>query len=252
MKEKIHNLFALRHIPELIVWAGLDKDAGFLSKLEQLQLSIYDLDKYLEQNWAQDQGRINDLWETIYSKLSPLGIKDSEKEHLCRHIKKYEILERGLRHGHLLSRMPIRNAYMIKSCDVKLVRQLVFIHSHDLLSTHMESDWILFDLFSEVLDDLSDVNEDMQTFNGNRFLISLIEGEQEDAFYEYRRFLLQLKKELDHLPEEGLTIEQKHIRSWTGRICDATQDLLITRESETGDFDPAETALGRQLSERVH
>lgn len=251
MKEKIHSLFALRHIPELIAWSGLDKDGEFASKLEQLQMAIYDLDKYLEQNWAQDQDHVNDLWKTIYSNLSQFGIKDSEKEHLCRHIKKYEILERGLRHGHLLSRMPIRNAYIIKSCDVKLNRHLVFMHAPGLSSTHQESDWILFDLFSEINDDLSDVYEDMKAYNGNRFLISLIEREPEDAFHEYRRFLIQLEQEFNHMPEEGLTSEQIQIRSWTRRVCKTTQDLLSARESDLSNFDPSETALGRQLSESV-
>ena len=249
--EKIRSLFAFRHIPELIEWCHADQPDTLLKGLEHLQSAIYELDSYLESNWELENGSIDQYWQDIFGSLHDLGVKEEEYAHLTRNIRKYEILERGIRQGHSLSRLPIRNAYVIKSCDVKLMRQLCFEKYPNLALTHHEDDWILFDLFTEVHDDLSDVYEDASTYNGNRFLITCIEHGPEEAVSSYRGFLDKLEIELAHFPSSGNSEQCALIHTWTREVAHATSALLAQMPPELEAFDFSESLLSRKLVEAV-
>jgi hypothetical protein len=89
--------------------------------------------------------------------------------------------------------MPIGLFYRAKTCDVRLMRRLIWAAYHEPASV-ITTLWSLFDILGEVLDDLADVEEDRMTYNGNRFAFFARQHGSDAAIQEYRRFVDELSE----------------------------------------------------------
>jgi len=173
LREKIIALFEYRQLPELISFGWTKWDEDYYEKLINLQFHIYKLDHELETNWEVDLSIINDRWEKIYDALDALDIPRKSHDSFCRHIYKYQKHELDIRKQKLPTRLSMEYFYFYKSCDVKLLRKIIYKNNPELSKAIKESQWRLFDLVTEINDDVEDLQEDVSTINGNRFLISL-------------------------------------------------------------------------------
>ena len=188
--EKIVELFNYRQFPFLYQLTGEKMEVldEFNRKLIELQASIYYLDAYLESSWHIDDQRLASYWLKIASCLSEFGIDPLGQKNYIKHILKYQRHELQLRSGLLPHRLSMEYFYFYKSCDVKLIRRLIY-ENFPILNTHMTlSEWRYFDLITEVNDDVVDIFEDMSTINCNRFLLSSVDMSKGEVFDLFENF----------------------------------------------------------------
>lgn len=223
MREKIIALFEYRQLPELIKYGGRELDEVFYEKLINLQFHIYKLDHELERNWKVDPSVIEDRWKQIYEALSDLGIPQKLHDKFCRHIYKYQKHELELRKGKLPTRLSMEYFYFYKSCDVKLLRKIIYIQNPNLAKAIKESDWRLFDLVTEINDDIDDLQEDTQTINGNRFLISLKQFGFEKTKATFTAFINEIDQRNN---EQEVSIGSINVSAWTKTQVNETLNLI--------------------------
>ncbi|MBK8053771.1 MAG: hypothetical protein IPK35_11010 [Saprospiraceae bacterium] len=204
LKQKIEVLMEYRLFPLLFDESTLPKEEKrkFYDRLIDLQSAIYLLDAHLEANWEVDEQVLQSHWSNITDKLCQLGIKQENAGAYLSHIKKYEKHELELRKGKSPLRFDLEYFYFYKSCDVKLLRRLIFEKMHLEKTCGALADWRYYDLITEVNDDVEDLIEDLQFINGNRFLISLLKSGKEKTYEEYAAFMNQIivkaETKLDH------------------------------------------------------
>lgn len=188
---KIEGLFLYRMFDSLYHISGKENSdiSDFHNKLKCLQSSIYHLDAHLEENWNLDENVLLKKWAAIYESLSLFGITNEDSESYCKHIKRYEKHEMQIREGKMPERYTMEYFYFYKSCDVKLLRRLIY---EKLLLNKVKfiaSEWRWFDLITEVNDDVEDLFEDLDFINGNRFLISIIAKGKSKTKIEFESFI---------------------------------------------------------------
>jgi hypothetical protein len=190
LRKKIIDLFEYRLFPRLIEDGTNDKDSSeFYERLIQLQSAIYHLDAHLEANWHTDFTKLAWHWDRIKDKLEDFGIDDTNSGQYLRHIYKYEKHELELRTGKSPLRFDPQYFYFYKSCDVKLLRRLIYEHYKLSPSCGKLADWRYYDLVTEVNDDIEDVFEDLDYINGNRFLLTILREGREETQYIFQSFL---------------------------------------------------------------
>lgn len=192
---KIEDLFEYRLFPNLFsLNEVIDADAKaiFHRQLVDLQSAIYYLDAHLEANWELNQEVLQWHWNNISSKLSAMNIPINRHHEYVNHIRKYEKHETELRVGKSPLRFDMEYFYFYKSCDVKLLRRLIFEKLSLGGAAGSLSDWRYYDLVTEVNDDVEDVFEDLDFINGNRFLISIHTVGKQDTFGIFNQFLDQI------------------------------------------------------------
>lgn len=192
---KIRTLFAYRdfdHLYELGGLVGAKKDR-LEENLIRLQQDIYFLDEYLESNWELEASELKLYWNHIHQSLSNLGVPSSEYDNYSAHIYKYQHHESQLRTKKDLLRLSMEYFYFYKSCDVKLLRRLIYNHAPKISKYYSLSDWRCFDLITEVNDDVEDLVEDMQTINGNRLQMIINKQGVEKAKSEFLAFMEQIE-----------------------------------------------------------
>lgn len=204
LRSKIIELFEYRDLPNIIK-LGNDGvfDESFYEGLIQLQADIYYLDHVLETNWEVDMDEVDEKWKAIHGSLRNLGVDESDVDAYCAHIYKYQKHELEIRQARYPMRLSMEYFYFYKSCDVKLMRRLIYDRYPSLHKLCKLSEWRLFDLVTEIDDDVEDVYEDMTTINGNRFLLSLLKlgnKETNEIFSDYLQELLGRAKALDESP----------------------------------------------------
>ncbi len=219
--EKIKELFTYRRIPWLIEKAGLEK-TDIYDKLMSLQKVIFEYDKYLEENWELDQVIIDQKWGAIVSEMRLWGLDDAEIERELEQIAVYARNEQSTRTGTILMDIPIRYFYYYKSCDVRLMRRLILYRTGERI--HNIHQWMGFDWITEVNDDLTDVEEDRGTYNGNRFLSAIDTRGIGHAKDEYRRFIDDLEEWVNLTQMESAQVRQ--IVSWSREEIEETRNLL--------------------------
>lgn len=176
LDKKIDELFEYRRLPYLIETGGANKKEAktLYAKLKSLQRAIYFLDDYLESNWKCTKSGLSKHWKVIDSCLNlEFGLPKTKLADYTKHIKTYQKHELQLREYKLPTRLDMEYFYFYKSCDVKLIRRLICDQLPKLNALYPASDWRVFDLITEINDDVEDIFEDMLTINGNRVLISL-------------------------------------------------------------------------------
>lgn len=224
LDQKIEELFSYRRFPELYRIAGIsgEEQQTFHNKLKKLQTSIYHLDAHLEENWILDESVLADRWEQIYLDLQDFGIGQSDVEKYCIHIRRYERHEKQLRQGILPQKYSMEYFYFYKSCDVKLMRRLIFEHFPSLKKLFYLSEWRWFDLITEVNDDIADLFEDLDFINGNSFLICLIQSGRQVTEKSFSDFI-------DYIETKN-NLADRSRSEWSNAIFEMTnENILLTR-----------------------
>ena len=156
-KNKIVSLFEYRKLPQLIgKLDGVDKK-GLYNKLIEVQRAIYDLDAYLESRWTLQDRILKDLWNNILSAVKECGYDDKGAENITKSIRRYQLHEMQLRDNKLPLRLQAEYYYFYKSCDIRLMRQIIYDQSLELRKKHSVTDWRYYDLVTEVNDDVTDI-----------------------------------------------------------------------------------------------
>lgn len=189
MRRKILELFEYRRLPEIITEGNGTMDEMFYDKLIALQNAIYELDEVLETEWLDNRAHLDDKWALINKHLLDLGVAESDLPDYTYNIKTYEKHELDIRRGKMPMQLDIEYFYYFKSCDVKLIRRLIYDRYPHLADSILLEDWRLFDLVTEVNDDVEDLYEDFETINGNRFLLSLAHFGRDRTARYFHNFL---------------------------------------------------------------
>ncbi|MDX1685099.1 MAG: hypothetical protein R3275_07670 [Saprospiraceae bacterium] len=192
IQKKISELFEYRRLPWMLEqeFDQIDSRRKFLNVLKDLQYVIFLYDKQLESSWELDHDLLSIKWKDIELSLSQLLGPEERLQDYLSEIQIYAENEMRMRQGFLLSDIAIETFYYYKSCDVRLMRRLILERacSEDEAKERL-ADWRLYDLVAEVNDDVMDLEEDVDTFNGNRFLHGMRYGEVRSTHQEYLRFL---------------------------------------------------------------
>jgi len=235
LRSKIIELFEYRELPKLIAYGGQKWDEQFYEDLIQLQYDIYKLDHELETNWKVDMSIIEARWKAIHKDLGVLGVSASEYDKYSNHIYKYQKHEIGIRDGKLPTRLSMEYFYFYKSCDVKLLRKLIYDRNPELAKVIRTSEWRTFDLVTEINDDVVDLQEDTTTINGNRFLISLLQFGKEKTVKIFNDFLDEMdvrNKALNVKSIEGVEFVE-----WTDTQIKETKELVVSQAACVDDLD---------------
>ena len=229
LREKIDALFDLRMIPWLLDSGNMVDRGAFLEKLIKLQVSIYALDHHLETNWILTRKDLKPFWITIYRDLEGFGLTDYQQRTWSSEIMRYQTRELALRRGLSPARHPMKALYYYKSCDVRLMRNLIYREAPDLEQIMPFGNWHEFDLITEVNDDVEDIYEDLEILNGNRFLFSLFEFGMESSEERYRSFVEEQAYALRVRLENRQDIGSRFIVDSTESVAQYTNALLLDR-----------------------
>lgn len=232
LQDKILSLFELRKLPYLAKLNNVGDDKLW-QQLIDLQASIYYFDHYLENNWILNQKEISEHWNLIYSELKKLGYSDEEAVKKCAHIHRYAIHESQLRESKTPLRLNFEYFYYYKSCDVRLMREILFQKSNAPAFLRNISDWRYFDLITEIYDDVEDVFEDVSSINANAFLISMIKKGKaytQASFFELIELILE--KAQNRTMKFNNEIN-KNILEWTIEMAADTKDLIKKQIDQT-------------------
>lgn len=226
LRHKILELFEYRKLPQMAQRLRVD-GAIYPERLIRLQEAIFKYDQHLEQNWEFDEEELEQLWFDMKFALKSLGYNEDELDDLLSQIHIYAKNEKSVRNDLYLSDLPIKYFYYYKSCDVRLMRRILLDHAQ-VRDDWACRDWILFDWVTEVNDDVADVREDIETFNGNRFLECLRRVGVSQTLRSYDDFLIYIKNQNMRRKEECM---KSRWGSWiwesTLDEVEATRKLLI-------------------------
>lgn len=164
------QLLNFRKIPYYAKLCGLNerKRLDAMIRIHSLQEAIYDLDSYGEKNWFIDRIRINEIWEKIDEEIDDFDIRRSSIRYAIEDLKKYQEIEIHLRERQFPLDVPLLEFYKTKTCDIRLERAIIEQMSQSGISRLLNEAWLLFDIISEVQDDLEDYWEDLGSYNFNR------------------------------------------------------------------------------------
>jgi hypothetical protein len=235
LRNKIIELFEYRELPKLIAYGGQPWDSKFYEDLIQLQYDIYKLDHELETNWNVDMSIIEARWQEIHKDLSVLGVSSDYYDKYSNHIYKYQKHELGIRDGKLPTRLSMEYFYFYKSCDVKLLRRLIYDRNAALAKVIKPSEWRTFDLVTEVNDDVVDLQEDTTTINGNRFLISLLQFGKKKTVQIFNDFLDEM--DVRNRALDVKSIEGVEFIEWTDSQIRETKELVVSQAALVDGLD---------------
>jgi hypothetical protein len=235
---KITDLMDYRMLPDLIdlVEQDTDKKRQLISKLVDLQVAIYDLDHYLETHWQLSEDHLETYWVPIYDALDAAGVPRNEHSRYAAHILKYQKHEMQLRDLVLPTRLDMQYFYFYKSCDVKLLRRIIMLHYPALAKMYRPADWRVFDMITEVDDDVEDVLEDRETINGNRYLISIWQHGFDHTQQAFAAFLDMVEDMMQKRFGSQSTTFHSDLLAWSRAALDSTRTrLLTTSEPDLSD-----------------
>ncbi len=224
---KIDELFAFRQITALIGMADPPADPSWTEKLKQLQYSIYLLDAFLEGEWDLDPDERKKRWADIHAALADLGYEGRPARRLLKEIRRYERIERDCRKDKWPTRIGFRKFYTTKSCDVRLMRRLVYLEHPSLANNWPEDTWRFFDRVAEVHDDVEDLREDLETLNANRFLVALLRDGIPATHARYAAFITKtLQQATRHFTGLAPDDPALQVAALTADMGQQTTDLL--------------------------
>lgn len=237
IREKISELFSFRKLSDVLLESGQAVTPSFKEDLETLQLRIYLLDAYLESNWDLDPREIERLWEGISGSLEAMHFAPKEIKKLVREIKRYESIERKCRKDRWPTSVSFTKFYTTKSCDVRLIRHLIYTAAPALQQVWNEDAWMYYDQITEVYDDIADLIEDLPTYNANRFLVSWLRAGQQETEKKYRKQVKRMaRKAKKYFQNHPHASRHEELCQWTLKSAEETLELL----SRTMDnHDPA-------------
>jgi hypothetical protein len=236
IKDKIQALFSYRKLTELLQQSQLSKDKDFVGHLVDIQFQIYLLDAYLEGQWDMEKARLKSCWDSIRESLSKLNYSPAQIDSLLSEIKVYERIERDCRKGKWPTRISFRKFYTTKSCDVRLMRHLIYDACPELKASWKENAWETYDLITEINDDIADIAEDLTTYNANRFLISVLRKGNLKTAKQYHTYILKITARANDYFKKHLEAgESPRLLEWTLVRSQETLELL---ESTIAHTDP--------------
>lgn len=236
IREKINILFSYRKLTTLLHLTGLEHDKSFTAGLIDLQLNIYLLDAYLESVWQLDDTILEERWQSIYQSMERLGFQKTKSKKWLKEIRLYERIEKNSRRNKWPTRVPFRTFYTIKSCDVRLIRQLIYAQAPTLKKEWKQSSWAYYDMITEINDDITDVREDLPTYNGNRFLISILRKGLAPTMTTYERKIDRLMTESEKY--FGRCIDDSAYAQMNAWTLESAVDTLNYLRSIPEAFDP--------------
>jgi len=225
-KVKIDDLFAYRLLPWLLSLSNIKAPSAFLRKLKALQTKIYLLDHYLETNWNLEEKELAAFWEAIYRNLEAFDLSREEAVQMVKQIERYQSHEISMRDDKSPTRFTIRHFYYYKSCDVKLMRTLIYRADPNLEKIVRKTDWTDFDLITEVNDDITDLQEDMKIYNANRFMFQLIETGKTATGKAFRSFISEIRTSSQKRFEKNQTDQAQYIKKSTQTAIKQTLAML--------------------------
>ena len=192
----------------------ITKKKKFLKRLKALQDAIYLLDAHLESHWEISRNDLRPYWIEIFKELEKFGVDREGCLERSGEILTYQARELGLRDGKVPTSEDMDHFYFYKSCDVKLMRRLIYEADPALEKVISAASWADFDLITEVNDDVEDIFEDMLIFNASRFVFSVQLFGVKETRKVYEQFIRQiLKRNRKRLEKDTLTRkEQKVVR----------------------------------------
>lgn len=232
LQSKIRDLFELRKLPELCMDSKIEQGSDYYKGLEDLQKYIYNLDSYLESTWKLSPQKLDKYWQVIHNQLIKLGVKKSKLANYSRYILKYQKHEMQLRDGKLPIDYTLEYFYFYKSCDVKLIRQLIYDKKPKLNRLYKLSEWRLFDLITEFHDDIEDVYEDQEIYNGNSFLINLQARGLEPTFAYFQDKIDEVESRLDEKYQKSKQEHSQNLYAVTKEAIMHLNILLMNRKEE--------------------
>ena len=214
--DKVKKLFVYRKLSNLLKASGLDQNKEFSADIINVQYQIYMLDGYLESQWELNKKDIKVLWEAIYLSLEEMGYGKKEISSMVEEIREYERIERNCRKDKWPTKVCMEDFYTTKSCDVRLIRHLIYKAHPELINLWKEKAWRFYDIITEIHDDVEDLHEDVNTFNGNRFLISILRKGIEKTYKEYSSYLSEITKEAEeYFTGKADRGQNKQLAAWT-------------------------------------
>ncbi len=227
IKSKIDELFAYRRLTELFQWIGLKNEHAIKTHLVELQYQIYLLDDYLETTWPLDQSALDGFWKGIRSAFKPFALSENEIDRQLKEIRNYQRIESDCRIRLWPTEISFKEFYTTKSCDVRLIRHLLYTTHPSLKAFCSEKSWVYYDLITEINDDITDVYEDLKTYNANRFLISILRKGHLRTREEYVRFISKVAYQAEtYFKTNHIVGENAQLFEWTTERMLETLDLL--------------------------
>lgn len=226
-RSKIRSLFDYRLFPVLFELIGEDYDDGsdFIDQLISLQEAIYMLDDKLECNWEISDSDLEQEWGCIRKNLQVIKGDGVDVEDYLKLIKNYQSRELALRvpnQGGLNN--DFIEFYYTKSCDVKLIRRLIYEKYPVLYNLVPLEAWDLFDLITEINDDIVDLKEDLPTLNGNQLLYLIYKVGKYDTKEIFTKYLKDIERKI--LNDKKLNIDIIDIKSiCLKNICETLEQL---------------------------
>lgn len=247
LEQKIVQLFEYRLFPELIKMG--DPSGNEYHKIWQdllaLQTSIYFLDAHLEANWNTDTEVLEWHWNNINQHLAVFGIHGHDSKKYLNHIKKYEKHELELRKGKMPMRLDMEYFYFYKSCDVKLLRRLIYERYHLSVLCGSLAEWRYYDLITEVNDDVDDLIEDLDFYNGNRFLLTIMAHGKKVARNEFVEFIGLIKSKAEFKVKAAQGKYRDYIFDKTMQRIDETILLMDERLQQMDECAIRESKMGK-------
>ncbi len=228
--DKIKKLFAYRRITDLLKVTGLSRDKDFVADIINVQYQIYMLDGYLESKWDLNKKEISHFWDGIFIALEAMGYKDKQISSMVTEISDYEKIERNCRKDIWPTKVSMKDFYLTKSCDVRLIRHLIYRAHPDLDKMWKERAWEYYDIITEINDDITDLQEDTNSYNGNRFLISILRKGNDKTFTQYRDYLGDITSRAnEYFTSKADRGKNKQLADWTVERSLQTLKLLETQ-----------------------
>ncbi len=243
--QKIHTLFEFRKIPWLLQHSKVKEKDVLTQHLVDLQIAIYELDSHLESMWIINPIDLKPYWLNIYQCLATMNLSQKQQHDWTKEITTYQRRELDLRKQISPLTHSIEELYYYKSCDVRLMRRLIYRADEDLNRLLKFSEWTEFDLITEVNDDVDDLYEDLAALNGNRFLFSLYELGLEETRRRYEDFLDEKMTGSKNRMLVSNSLMSDQMPNWIQEIGVNTKELLISR---TEDWKPESLDEARIIS----
>ncbi|MBX2814476.1 MAG: hypothetical protein KTR24_00695 [Saprospiraceae bacterium] len=228
LRQKIRDLFSYRQIPWMLEISSIVDHGEFTDKLMALQEKIYDLDHYLETNWKLTDRGLRTHWTAMRKALAAFGVPQNKMAEMLRQIERYQSHEVSLRTEKSPTRFSMRHLYYYKSCDVRLMRALIYQADPLLAKILRPADWNEFDLITEVNDDIADLQEDTALLNGNRLLFDVHEQGKAHANKSFRSFIREIELKNAARFRDRKSSEARHLKQCTTAAIRDTRALLTT------------------------
>ncbi len=226
LSKKIDLLFEYRMLPWMLQLSNIKRRKAFLTRMKRLQTAIYALDHTLETTWMIAKDQLQDDWKEINRHLKNFELSKREREGYCQGLKQYQKHELRLRDGKTPLDLPMLYLYFYKSCDVKLMRNLIYHHADELEVKVSPRDWLTFDLVTELNDDIEDLFEDIHTYNGNRLVFEIAQKGPKQAKKNYEEFIRDIMRDYQQDQLRENTVEQKIVVANTLKVGRETLSLL--------------------------